>query len=221
MPAPTPEILERETADFLADVELFLEAEVKDATRTPIGLEVTFGRPLGDDEDPMATPEPVSISLAPGLTLRLAGRIDRVNQVGAATFEVLDYKTGGYWRDDWKGVFNGGKRLQHALYGLAVRELVKAQHKTPTIRGGVYYFSSHKGRQQELAIAAPSLAATAAVLADLREVITSGYFTRTTNERNCTYCDFHIVCGGAVNTQAEAKRSDPKAASFVRLTGHV
>ncbi len=221
MPAPTPEILERETADFLADVELFLEAEVKDATRTPIGLEVTFGRPLGDDEDPMATPEPVSIILAPGLTLRLAGRIDRVNQVGAATFEVLDYKTGGYWRDDWKGVFNGGRRLQHALYGLAVRELVKAAHKTPTIQGGVYYFSSHKGGQHEVAIAAPSLAATAAVLADLREVITSGYFTRTQDKDDCRYCDYVAVCGAAANAQAKAKLADPKAASFVRLTAHV
>ena len=221
MPAPTPEILERETADFLADVELFLEAEVKESTRTPIGLEVTFGRPLGDDEDPMATPEPVSISLAPGLTLRLAGRIDRVNQVGEATFEVLDYKTGGYWRDDWKGVFNGGRRLQHALYGLAIRELVKATHKTPTIRGGVYYFSSHKGRQQSVSISAPSLASIAAVLSDLREVITSGHFTRTTNERNCTYCDFHVVCGSAANTQAESKLSDPNAAAFLRLTAHV
>ncbi len=221
MPAPTPEILERETADFLADVELFFEAEVADTARTPVGLEVTFGRPLADDEDPMATAEPVTISLGDGLTLRLAGRIDRVNEVGTATFEVLDYKTGGYWKDDWKGVFNGGKRLQHALYGLAVRELVKATHPKATVRGGVYYFSSHKGRQQTVPIPAPSLAAIAAVLADLREVITTGHFTRTSNDRNCTFCDYDTVCGGAVNTQAEAKLGDPHAAAFLRLTTHV
>ena len=127
MPAPTPEILERETKDFLDDVQLFVEAEVEDGATTAVGLEVSFGRPLDGDEEPLARPEPVAISLGNGMTLRIAGRIDRINEVGAATFEVLDYKTGGYWRDSWKGVFAGGRRLQHALYGLAALELLKAQ----------------------------------------------------------------------------------------------
>ena len=72
-----------------------------------------------------------------------------------------------------------------------------------------------------MAIAAPSLAATAAVLADLREVITSGYFTRTQDKDDCRYCDYVAVCGAAANAQAKAKLADPKAASFVRLTAHV
>ena len=140
MPASTPEILERETNDFLDDVRLFLEAEVQDGATKAVGLEVSFGRPLNGDEEPLARPEPVAISLGNGITLRIAGRIDRINEVGEATFEVLDYKTGGYWRDSWKGVFKGGRRLQHALYGLAAVELLKASHKKPKVRGGVYYY---------------------------------------------------------------------------------
>ena len=116
MPAATPEILERETRDFLADLELFLDAEIEETQSTPVGLEVSFGRPLGDDEDPLARAEPIEIALGAGLTLRIAGRMDRINEVGPATFEVLDYKTGGFWRDNWKGVFAGGSRLQHALW---------------------------------------------------------------------------------------------------------
>ena len=107
MPASTPEILERETNDFLDDVRLFLEAEVQDGATKAVGLEVSFGRPLNGDEEPLARPDPVAISLGNGITLRIAGRIDRINEVGEATFEVLDYKTGGYWRDSWKGVFSG------------------------------------------------------------------------------------------------------------------
>ncbi len=38
MPAATPEILERESRDFLADVELFLEAEVDRPDATAVGL---------------------------------------------------------------------------------------------------------------------------------------------------------------------------------------
>ena len=159
MPAPTPEILERETTDFLDDVRLFVEAEVENGATTAVGLEVPFGRPLDGDEEPLARSEPVTISLGNGMTLKIAGRIDRINEVGAATFEVLDYKTGSYWRDDWKGVFAGGRRLQHALYGLAALELLKTRHAKPKLRGGVYYFSSHKGRGERVRIAAPALAA--------------------------------------------------------------
>ena len=220
MPAPTPEILERETKDFLDDVQLFVEAEVEDGATTAVGLEVSFGRPLDGDKEPLARPEPVTISLGNGITLKIAGRIDRINEVGAATFEVLDYKTGGYWRDNWKGVFAGGRRLQHALYGLATLELLKARHKKPKVRGGVYYFSSHKGRGERVRIEAPALASVGAVLADLREVITSGHFTRTRDEDDCRYCDFVAACGGRANAQADTKMADAKGDAFKRLASH-
>jgi ATP-dependent helicase/nuclease subunit B len=220
MPASTPEILERETNDLLDDVRLFLEAEIQNGATKAVGLEVSFGRPLNDDEEPLARPEPVAISLGNGITFRIAGRMDRIDEVGEATFEVLDYKTGGYWRDSWKGVFAGGRRLQHALYGLAALQLLKASHKKPKVRGGVYYFSSHKGRGERVVIEAPALAMVGAVLADLREVITTGHFTRTGEEKNCTYCDFVAACGGRANAQAVTKLADAKSDAFRRLASH-
>ena len=62
------------------------------------------------------------------------------------------------------------------------------RHKKPRVRGGVYYFSSHKGRGERVRIEAPALASVGAVLADLREVITSGHFTRTRDGYHCRYC---------------------------------
>ena len=60
---------------------------------------MSFGRPLDDDDhEPLARSEPVEVGLGAGLTFRIAGRIDRIDKVGPASFEVLDYKTGGYWR---------------------------------------------------------------------------------------------------------------------------
>jgi RecB family exonuclease len=220
MPAATLEILDRETRDFLDDVELFLNAEIEQTQSTPVGLEVSFGRPLEDDEDPLARGEPVEIALGVGLTLRIAGRMDRINEVGPATFEVLDYKTGGFWRDKWKGVFAGGSRLQHALYGLAAVELLKTRYKKPRVTAGVYYFSSHKGRQERITIPAPTQASIAAVLSDLREVILTGQFTRTPDEDNCRYCDYIAACGGRVNLQAERKAADPRFRAFGRLAAH-
>src|ERR1019366_4663030 len=54
IPAATPEIFERESKDFVADVELFLEAEADNSDSTPIGFEVSFGRPLQDGSEPLA-----------------------------------------------------------------------------------------------------------------------------------------------------------------------
>jgi ATP-dependent helicase/nuclease subunit B len=217
MPAATAEILARETQDFLADVELFLEAEIDETESTPVGLEVSFGRPLDDDEDPLARAEPVEIALGAGLTLRIAGRMDRINKLGAATFEVVDYKTGGFWRDKWKGVFAGGSRLQHALYGLAAVELLKTRYEKPKVTGGVYYFSSHKGRQERVRIPAPTQASIAAVLGDLRDVILTGQFTRTPDEDNCRYCDYVAACGAQANLQAGRKAADARFQAFGRL----
>jgi hypothetical protein len=81
--AATTEILDRESKDFLADVELFVEAECANLTgRTPVGFEVSFGRPLDDDSEPLAREEAVTIDLGGGLTFRIAGRIDRIDKVG-------------------------------------------------------------------------------------------------------------------------------------------
>jgi ATP-dependent helicase/nuclease subunit B len=220
IPAATSEILARETRDFLADVELFLEAEIQETQSTPVGIEVSFGRPLDDDEDPLARAAPVEVALGTGITLRIAGRMDRINEIAAATFEVVDYKTGGFWRDKWKGVFDGGTRLQHALYGLAAVELLKSRYQKPQVTAGVYYFSSHKGRQERVRIPTPALASIAAVLGDVRDVILTGQFIRTPDENNCTYCDYAALCGSRANEQAGTKVGDPRFQAFGRLAAH-
>ena len=138
MPAATPEILARESKDFLADVELFLDAELDNPGSKPVGIEVSFGRPLnGDEQDPLARAEPLVIDLGCGIKLRVAGRMDRIDQVGTSSFQVIDYKSGGYYWKKWQGVFDGGRRLQHALYGLAAVELLKSRYSNPEVVRGV------------------------------------------------------------------------------------
>ena len=220
MPPATAEILERESRDFLADVELFLEGECAATSSEPIGFEVSFGRPLGEGEEELARAEPVDIDLGGGLTFRIAGRIDRIDKVGPAEFQVLDYKTGGYWRDDWKGTFNGGRRLQHALYGLAALALLRHRYPKARVTGASYYFSSHKGRRERVHIPAPSLSQTAAVLGDLRELVVGGAFVHTADEKACRWCDYEAACGGGVHEQAKGKLADAKLKSFRRLAAH-
>ena len=220
MPAATDEVLARETREFLADVELFVEAEARDQSATAVGLEVSFGRPLDEESEPLDREAPVAIDLGAGLTLRIAGRIDRINQIGDAAFEVVDYKTGGYYRPRWTGAFAGGTRLQHALYGLAAAELLKTRTRKARVERGVYYFSSHKGHQERVVIPAATTATLGAVLGDLREVITSGQFVRTDDAGSCRFCDYAAACGEHTNAEAKAKRSDPRVEAVVRLAAH-
>jgi RecB family exonuclease len=221
MPPATAEILARESADFLSDVELFLEAECEPSSSEAVGFEVSFGRPLGEKEEPLARAEPVEIDLGGGLTFRIAGRIDRINKVGPSDFQVLDYKTGGFWRDAWQGSFNEGRRLQHALYGLAVVELLRGTYKKARVTGGVYYFPSHKGRRERVVIRAPTPAQTAAVLADLRELIVKGAFVHAPDKDACKWCDFADACDAHVQDQASGKLADPKLTAYGRLATHV
>jgi RecB family exonuclease len=221
MPPATVEILERESQDFLADVELFLEGESEPSGSEPIGFEVSFGRPLGEGEEDLARAEPVEVDLGGGLTFRIAGRIDRIDKIGAAEFQVLDYKTGGFWRDDWKGTFNGGRRLQHALYGLAAVELLRTRYKGAKVSKAVYYFSSHKGKRERVVIPAPSRGQTAAVLSDLRDVIIAGAFVHAPDDKTCRFCDYTAACSPGVYGQAEAKIQDSKLTAYGRLAAHV
>jgi ATP-dependent helicase/nuclease subunit B len=227
MPPPSEEVFERESRDFLADLELFLDAECNaKSNRTPVGLEVGFGRSAYDedngDPEPLASDTPIEIDLGKGLKFRLAGRMDRIDEIGPSEFEIIDYKTGGYWAKTWaKGVFNKGKRLQHALYGLAALELLKRHYKKPVVARGVYYFSSTKGGQERREIDAPPQAALAAVLHDLRAMIASGTFIHTADSDDCDFCNYARACGAPVSVErVEAKLQDKKLAIRVRLAEH-
>jgi ATP-dependent helicase/nuclease subunit B len=225
MPPPSVEVGDRESRDLLADLDLFVRAECDgDRSRTPIGLEVAFGKGGDAGTEPLAADEPIVIRAGGGLTFRLAGRIDRVDEVVGAgdrvSFEIVDYKTGTYYEPAWQGTFAKGRRLQHALYGLAAAELLKRRAKAPVVSGAQYYFSSAKGTQERKIIPAPPLAKTADVLADLREVIASGLFVHAPDEEACKWCDFGHACGRQGGAQAAGKMRDARLAPYVKLGTH-
>jgi RecB family exonuclease len=146
----------------------------------------------------------------------LTGRIDRIDRVGASEYDVIDYKTGGYWRDSWKGVYAGGSRLQHALYGIAAVELLRVQDPSAKVRAGVYLFTSAKGGQERVVIPNPSEPQTASVLEDLLAVVTSGTFVHTADEDDCSFCDYGRACGAGAPARARLKLDN---ASELRLDG--
>lgn len=221
MPPPSEEVLDRESRDFLADVDQFFDAECeRDASRVPVGFEVGFGMDDAQGEA-LSRKEPVTVDLGKGLRFQIHGRIDRIDQIAEGVFEVIDYKTGSYFEPKFKGTFRGGRLLQHALYGLAATELLKKIHRKPQVAQGVYYFPSYKGGLERRVIPAPSKAALARVLEDLRDVIASGAFAHARDHGDCRFCDMAPACGAPASVdRVEVKVLDKVMESRVRLGGH-
>jgi ATP-dependent helicase/nuclease subunit B len=196
LPPPSDEVFARERAEFLDDLEAFLTAECDGRHgRHPVGVEVGFGLPLdGDAREPLASPDPLVLDLDAKRRLRVHGRIDRVNRVAPGTYEVIDYKTGGYRPDDWQGVFAGGTRLQHALYGRAAEALLAAHGKDAAVVRGIYVFPAVKGHRRQKVIDAPTSATLKTVLRDLLDVIGTGAFAVSDGWQGCRYCEFAHAC---------------------------
>jgi ATP-dependent helicase/nuclease subunit B len=104
-------------------LERFLrhEAEVAASRFVPHAFEVSFGLPLVPGEvDAVSTPDPVAIPLD-GETIRLRGRVDRVDVLPDGRFMITDYKTGSS-HPRLKDI-EAGRALQLPLYILAVERL--------------------------------------------------------------------------------------------------
>jgi RecB family exonuclease len=174
------------------------------------------------EREALAQEDPILVDLGMGLTFKLAGRIDRIDQIGDATFEIIDYKTGGYYAKKWaSGIFSGGSRLQHALYGLAAVQLLRRKYKGAKVARGTYYFPSAKGGKERRSIDTPSKAALAGVLTDLRGVIASGTFIHASNEEACMFCDLGAACGASdALGRVETKSLDRLLAARRRLQTH-
>lgn len=126
---------QRDRKRILLDLERFVDHDDqrRAALRsTPIDAERPFGIPGS------GTP-PIDIALPDGRTLRLRGRIDRLDKTEDGALLVTDYKTGRSRPDVTDGhPLGDGTKLQLGIYGLAVRnanEPVRAE----------YWFASTKG----------------------------------------------------------------------------
>ena len=214
IPPPSAGAFERERDSILADLDLFLDLEHAGEGRNPMALEVGFGLPVettddGESVEPLARAEPLEISLGDA-TFRLRGRIDRIDQVGEHEYEVVDYKTGGYFRNDYGGLFRGGRLLQHALYGLAATGLLRNIDRKARVKAGTYYFPSARAGGERETKPTPAIAATTEVLSALFDTVRVGAFIHSEKEDDCKFCDFRAACGDSPFEQAALKIGNPK-----------
>jgi RecB family exonuclease len=142
-----------------------------------VALEFTFG--IGDQA-------PVTLPLQGG-SVELRGAIDRVDQ-DLEGIHVVDYKTGtafGYGKD----VFDGGRRLQHALYAHAAEETLGDR-----VVDGQYHFPTRRGQNQRFVYEREALRPVADLVALMLDGVAAGHFVPTDDADDCTFCDYAEVC---------------------------
>jgi RecB family exonuclease len=176
LPTPGEGTLARETAALREDVRSFVRL-IRDQSPNSIALELRFG--LGEDE-------PLALALAGG-TVRIRGAIDRVDE-DLAGLHVVDYKT-GVPRDFEKGVFHGGRRLQHAVYAMAAERRLRGE-----VVDGQYHFPTRRGQNQVFSFPRGQLGSVLELLDIMMEGVAAGHFVPSDDASDCSYCDFAEVC---------------------------
>ena len=184
VPPPSEAVYERELATLEEDVHCF----ANHLSHNPAPwrhLERSFGMP--GREDP-----PVEIEIGPGI-VRLRGAVDRVDEpLGEdQPLRVIDYKT-GWSGGKWSArtlVYDGGRRLQHVLYTLAIEAL-----EGRPVDAMEYHFPTRRGEGVIRRFARDELKDGPEVAALLLELTRRGHFIPSNDESDCRYCDYRDVC---------------------------
>ncbi|MCE5273308.1 PD-(D/E)XK nuclease family protein [bacterium] len=194
--------LERTAAVFLAE-------EAEHCRRsTPFYLEWSIGM----QEDPQAgdtSEAPGAIRLPDGRTLRLRGRIDRVDREPDGAFVIWDYKTGSASRFSLSDPLKQGRVVQPALYlelaGGALRGLHGESARAAAFG---FFFPGPRGQGRRLRWRREDLVEWGDTLTHLCDSLAAGAFIATDADStsgdppDCVNCDYRAACGDLHRTVA-------------------
>jgi ATP-dependent helicase/DNAse subunit B len=176
-----------------ADLHAFVEREIdRQQQFIPDRFEAGFGR----------AEYPVELKLAGGRALNLSGRIDRIDLNNARTaIRVVDYKTGKN-RLDEKAEFQGGKKLQLAIYLMAAAKIYGLKDLEESL--AEYYFVSSDGEFGVHSFTGEDweakLERLTQLLSTLHGAILQGLFPVDpgVSGDHCDWCDYTLICDKAV-----------------------
>jgi RecB family exonuclease len=202
---------EREKRRFHETVQGWLRREAASASRsTPAHFELSFGLGKERDLEEPHDPEPLEIDLGDGRSLRVSGRIDRIDRREDGLV-LRDYKTGRAPKDDG-GVFRGGKQLQIPFYVLAVSRLLPGERVVDAFLDYV-----DGGRQVAFRPDVAQGPEFRDLLRRLVDLVARGVFVQEPTA--CDWCDFTAVCGPKALLQRRQgiKVRDRTLQEFLRL----
>jgi len=196
---------EREKRRFHTTLLEWLRREARFADRsTPAHFEVGFGMAAEGGEGEPHAAEPLEIPLGDGRTLRVIGKIDRIDRREDGGLVLRDYKTGKAPKDEG-GLFKGGKQLQVPFYILATEKLFPGEQVVDAFLDYV-----DGGRQVAVDPAHVRSERFTTMLRELVDLMARGVFVQ--EPAVCDWCDYTAVCGpkGLLAARRRFKMGDPE-----------
>lgn len=185
IPVANATIRAREVAALEQDAQLFVNSEHEAFKREPwdvVALESEFGYNVDDDG--------ATLPLDDGTSVRVHGRVDRVDRLRDGTLRLVDYKTGRAFEINTKrGAFDGGRKLQLAVYSPAVGRQFDA-----AVSSAEYYFPTKKGDGVVARADRAMLDAAPRIVRSLLDDVAAGRFLPTIDKSDCAYCNFAAIC---------------------------
>ncbi len=189
---------ERERQRFRETLLAWLGREARFAERaTPRYFEVHFGLGPAPGDEPHRE-RPIDIDLGQGQVLRIAGKIDRIDERPDGGLVLRDYKTGRAPRDE-QGIFKGGKQLQVPFYVRAAETLFPDR---PVVEAFLDYVDG--GRRVSVGLDWVRGEGFLGMLRELLQAIADGAFVQ--EPAACEWCDFTEVCGPKPLLQRRRRR---------------
>jgi ATP-dependent helicase/nuclease subunit B len=198
-PFPSLAAYTSEREQFILAAETLVREEERHALATgsePVYVEASLGMPAGEHGTALDHPDPIPVALPGGGTIRVRGRVDRIDSTGGG-WAIWDYKTGGTWGYDRADPFPEGRKIQPYLYVRMVeRRLRDTVGPQAAVGSFGYFFPGAKGRGERIGWDAARLDPGAEVLARLCRIIASGAFAATTDaDKDCRLCEYRAACG--------------------------
>ena len=207
----------RARTEIVDDLARWLDNEIaKPGAYPERAFEVAFGGTYpGKDESPYSTDEPLELDVG-GRAVPLRGRIDRLEWEPGGTFRIIDYKTG---RNRLKGVFDGGRALQLALYLLAAAKHRRARrrerHRRPTSSRPGAATSARTPSQGAISQRSRATSTRCSVGSSAESPPATSTLSQA--QDSCRFCDFQTVCDVRRYAIAERKSADDRRVSFAEM----
>jgi ATP-dependent helicase/nuclease subunit B len=206
-PQPSEYIFDLDCRELRQAARIFLREEEEFCLKSlPLCFEIAVGMPREGGGTFLDSREPVKLALPDGRTIRLRGRIDRLDEISGrkASFTVWDYKTGSSSRFKQEDPFQGGRFLQGPVYlALAEEQLRKVVSPEARVEIFGYFFPNMREKGQRIAWDSSALAGGKEVIGLLCQLLAGGCFPLTDKPDDIRYSQYQEAFG---DMEEEARR---------------
>lgn len=196
----------RERDELYEAAAIFLAHEI---VRGQSGRPVCFEASLGGaeaDAPPWNRVEPIDIEFAPGLSVRLQGRVDRVDRLHDNQGVVIwDYKTGRSSDFSRSDAFSGGRHLQPFLYVAMLEKALADSGRADMVRGFSYFFPMPRDEGNVISYSRDDLRGGGVIMRALLTLLRGGCYPFARDAKDVTYSDYLAVHGEVGPLVATAK----------------